>query len=101
MRRRRKRLSHRSQTRNVGVITDAPDARECGLVEGGGPISARHKRGALAGFEHRLLGDGSSRDGVCDEDDFGLTHNALEVNVGLVACPLPPREDVMGGDCKS
>ena len=76
-------------TINVGLFTDAPDARECGLVEGGGPISARHKRGAPTGFNHRLLGDGSGRDGVGDEEGVGLTHHALEVNVGLVASPLP------------
>ena len=87
--RRRKIFSHKNQTINVGLLTDAPDARECGLVEGGGPISARHKRGALFWFYHRLLGDGSSRDGVGDEEGVGLTHHALEVNVGLVASPLP------------
>ena len=88
--RRRKRLSHNNQTINVGLLTDAPDARECGLVEGGGPISARHnKRSALVRINHGLLGDGSGRDGVGDEEGVGLTHHALEVNVGLVASPLP------------
>ena len=69
------------------MITDAPDAREGGLVEGGRPIGTRHKRGAL-GVQH-ILGDGAGWDGVGHDEAFGLAHHALEVNVGLVPRPLP------------
>ncbi len=79
--------------RTVEAFTDTPDARECGLVEGGSPISARHVSFADCWFNHRLLGDGTSRDGVGDNKGFGLAHHALEVDVGIVARPLPDEND--------
>ena len=75
--------------KNVGLLTDAPDARECGLVEGGGPISARHKRRTLVWIDDRLLRNGASWDGVGDNKSPAFLHHALEVNVGLVTSPLP------------
>ena len=71
------------------MITDAPDTREGGLVEGGVPLGARHKLGALGIFIHQLLGDGASRDWVGDEDGVCPLHHALEVDVSFVARPLP------------
>ncbi len=77
------------------MITDTPDAREGGLVEGGVPLGARHERGVLFGVKYRLLGDAASRDGVGDEDGVGPLHHALEVDVSFIARPLPEGEDTL------